>query len=83
MVESRSITKQYRQTVFGVVRVIFLAGSVIFLCFSLAASADLLFGIGWGYPWTTIPGGIGAAILSYVGSRFVRWIEKTVEGALG
>lgn len=37
-------------------------GSVFSLGIALAATLDQLLGLGWGYPWTAIPGGIGMAL---------------------
>ena len=76
------IGKTYRDIVFELVRYVFLLGCAVGAIFSFAAIMDMLLHLGWGYPWTTIPGELLFSAASYVGAIFVRRISRATNALL-
>ena len=81
MITKRDIfATEYTTTVFSLVRGFFLLGCALGILLSLAAVADQMFVLGWGYGWRTVPYGILFSVLSFGGYLFVRWIGKALNG---
>lgn len=72
----RKFEKAYTDTVFQIVRIIFLVGSCVGLLFSVAAVADVVLALQWGFTWQTVLGGVAFALASYGGSLFIRKIAQ-------
>jgi hypothetical protein len=70
--------KIYRNTVFRIVRAGFLIGCVIFLIFSVLAIANLVFDLGWGYPWQAIPSRFVMALGSYGGYLATKKMSEVI-----
>jgi hypothetical protein len=64
----------YRTIMLGILMSIIGMWSAAALAFGTASLADLILGLGWGYPWYVAPPAFGFGILGVALFRFL-WIE--------